>query len=78
MTDADLQATADVLGCNLLVIPEGCEEAFGSFLCAALGGGPRREGPPYEHRHALPETEEEMAAAPSWPAYTVERPADGP
>lgn len=76
MTDeqrADLQASADVLGCDLLVVPEGCEAAFGSFLRAALGGGPRREGPPYEHRLSLPETEEEMRAAPGWPALTVER-----
>lgn len=81
MTDeqrADLQASADALGCDLLVIPGGCEEAFGSFLRAALGGGPRRDGPPYEHRLVLPETDEEMRAAPARPSLTVERLPDGP
>lgn len=81
MTDeqrADLQASADVLGCDLLVVPEGCEAAFGSFLRAALGGGPRRDGPPYEHRHRLPETEEELAAEPFLPSLTVEHEGNGP
>lgn len=76
MTDeqrADLQVSADVLGCDLLVVPEGCETTFGSFLRAALGGGPRREGPPYEHRHRLPETDQEMDADPFLPHLTVER-----
>lgn len=81
MTDeqrADLQHSAEVLGCDLLVIPEGCEAAFGSFLRAALGGGPRRGGPPYEHRLVLPETDEEMRAAQVRPSLTVERRPDGP
>lgn len=76
---AELQRSADVLGCDLLVIPEGCEEAFGTFLRAALGGGSRREGPPSEHRHAarwrMRQREEALAEAmlrPPDPAVVAE------
>jgi hypothetical protein len=37
-----------------------------------LGGDPV-PGPPYTHVHRLPETEEDAAAEPFLPAFTVER-----
>jgi hypothetical protein len=68
---SELQAAADVLGCD--IIAEAGGETIGMFLSAMLGGRPRQDGPPYEHRHALPETEEEMAAAPLLPTMDMVR-----
>lgn len=55
---------------------EVCElpDGFGSLLGAMLGADPSpSSGSPYTHVLRLPETEEEMAAAPVLPRFTVSR-----
>ena len=50
-------------------LPDGA----GAWLSRMLGPGPSHSGPPYTHVHKLPETEEEMAAAPEMPPFTISR-----
>jgi hypothetical protein len=49
---------------------------MGGLLRAMLGPPEPSPGPPYAHVLKLPETEEEMAAEPVWPHFTVTREAD--
>lgn len=59
--------------------PAEPEQAAGETLARLyrkMLGGDLEPGPPYEHRLKLPETEEEMAAAPEGPAFSVSRTQD--
>lgn len=48
-------------------------DAFGKLLRGMLGPPDPQPGPPYAHTLTHPETEEEMAAEPALPSFTVER-----
>lgn len=50
-------------------------DEHGEFLSRLFGpaAGQPSSGPPYTHVHRLPETEEEMAAAPLLPSHTITR-----
>lgn len=54
-------------------------DEHGEFLSRLFGplNPEPSSGPPHAHVHRLPETEEEMTAAPVLPALTVERGLDG-
>ena len=47
-------------------------DAMAGFLRSIMQPEPH-SGPPYVHVHKLPETEEEMAAAPFLPSLTITR-----
>lgn len=49
------------------------DNAFGKLLRGMLGRPDPQPGPPYTHTLTHPETEEETAAEPALPAFTVER-----
>jgi len=50
-------------------------DEHGEFLSRLFGPAADEpsSGPPYTHVHRLPETEEEMAAAPLLPSHTITR-----
>ena len=47
-------------------------DGFGRLLRSMLGAPDPQPGPPFTHVHAMPETEEEIAAQPYLPTMTVE------
>jgi len=51
-------------------------DEHGEFLGRLFGPAPSQSGPPYTHVHQLPETEEEMTAAPLPPSHTITRDGD--
>jgi hypothetical protein len=83
----EIRAAAVALGTRITVLPPhgsdaepveldgrpGADNTWGALLGPMLGAGPPHDGTPYEHRHMLPETEEQMDAPPDPPLMTVDR-----
>lgn len=71
LASGDLLPPGRITGPELVLGPE--EARFmGGFLHGAFQPKPS-PGPPYTHVHKLPETEEEMAADPFLPSFTITR-----